>query len=294
MEYSNIKILVFLPFLLIGLISDIEGQNKSKKESIVKTGAKVLVENGFKSLEGKNVGLITNYTAMVDNQHIADLMNEAPNVNLIALFGPEHGIRGDDNTGFQTDKSTGLPVHSLYGEHRKPTAAMLKDIDVLVFDIQDIGPRFYTYISTMGLAMEAAAENNISFLVLDRPNPLGGEVASGFVLEPEFKSFIGYFPIPVTHGLTVGELAIMAKKEGTLEGVDNLDLSVIKMEGWHRDMLWPDTGLTFVGPSPNMPDFSTALIYPGACFWEAVKGSEGRGTPLPFMQLVTLWANSDS
>ena len=261
--------------------------------AVVRTGAQKLAEDGFKLLAGKRVGLITNHTAVSNGRHTADLLAKAPNVKLVALFAPEHGIRGDRGGSIenQTDSATGLPIYSLYGATRKPTAEMLKGIDVLVYEIQDIGPRFYTYISTLGMAMEAAAEHGLSFVVLDRPNPLGGELVEGFVREPEFKSFIAYYPIPVTHGMTIGELALMAKGEKWLEGAENLDLHVVKMEDWHRNMLWPDTKLAFIRTSPNIPDFETALIYPGACFWERVAGSTGRGTPQPFIQVGAEWAD---
>jgi uncharacterized protein YbbC (DUF1343 family) len=263
--------------------------------AVVMTGAEVLAQSNFAALDGMNVGLITNHTAMVGDRHLADLLHEAPNVNLVALFAPEHGIRGElgGSIDDEVDPTTGVPIFSLYGETREPTAEMLAGIDVLLYDIQDIGPRFYTYISTMGLGMQGAAKNGVSFMVLDRPNPLGGELAAGFVSEPEFTSFIAFYPIPVTHGLTIGELAVMAKEEGMLEGVETLDLQVIEMEGWYRDMLWPDTGREFIRTSPNMPDFETALIYPGACFWERVSGSEGRGTPEPFILLGTEWADAE-
>jgi len=268
-------------------------RDQAPEQPVVKLGSQVLADQGFQLLDGKRVGLITNHTAVAAGRHTADLLHAAPNVKLVALFAPEHGIRGDrgGRIGNEVDAATGLPIYSLYGETRRPTAEMLKDIDVLVYEIQDIGPRFYTYISTMGMAMEAAAEHGLSFVVLDRPNPLGGELVEGFVREPAFKSFIGYYPIPVTHGMTIGELAMMAKDEGWLEGVENLDLQVVRMEHWRRNFLWPETGLEFIRTSPNIPDFETALIYPGACFFERVVGSTGRGTPQPFIQVGALWVD---
>ncbi|CAN5475262.1 DUF1343 domain-containing protein [soil metagenome] len=263
----------------------------------LKTGAEKLIEDGFESLVGKNVAIITNHTATVGDRHIADILHEAEEVNVVSLFGPEHGIRGDAPAGdpidFELDEITGLPVHSLYGDVRKPTPEMLEGIDVLIFDIQDIGPRFYTYISTMGKGMEAAADLGITFMVLDRPNPLGGELVEGHVREEGFESFVGYFPIPVTHGLTIGELAIMAKEEGMLDDVEDLDLHVIQMENWSRDQLWPELGLEWNPPSPNIPDFETALIYPGACYFEGLSASEGRGTMEPFILLGAPWADGE-
>jgi uncharacterized protein YbbC (DUF1343 family) len=263
----------------------------------LKTGAEILIEQNFGILAGKNVGIITNHTATVGDRHIADILHEAEDVNVVALFGPEHGIRGDapagDRIGFQIDEATGLPVHSLYGETLKPTPEMLEGIDVLVFDIQDIGPRFYTYISTMGKGMEAAAELGLSFVVLDRPNPLGSLI-EGHVRETGFESFVGYFPIPVTHGVTVGELALMVKGEAWLEGLENLDLHVVEMENWDRNTLWPELGLEWNPPSPNIPTFETALIYPGACYFEGLSASEGRGTYEPFILLGAPWADGEA
>lgn len=266
-----------------------------EESDFTKTGADVLVEQNFEPLQGRNVGIITNHTATSGGRHIADLIHENEEINVVALFGPEHGIRGDarGRIDFETDESTGLPVHSLFGDVRKPTPEMLEGIDMLVFDIQDIGPRFYTYISTMGMAMEAAAEQDISFMVLDRPNPIGGELIEGFVKEDGFESFVAYYPIPVTHGLTIGELAIMAKEEGMLKGVENLDLHVIELVNWKRKSHWPDLEVDWNPPSPNIPDFETALIYPGACFFEGTSISEGRGTMEPFILIGAPWGAAE-
>lgn len=264
----------------------------------VKTGAQVLVEDGFRLLDGKRVGLIVNHTARVGDRHLIDLVHEAPNVALTALFGPEHGLRGAAEDGVEIadgrDDRTGVPVYSLYGRTRKPTPEMLRNVEVLVFDIQDVGARFYTFISTMGLAMQAAAEAGLPFVVLDRPNPLGGAYVSGFVLEREHTSFVGQYPIPVAHGLTVGELARMIQGEGLLPGLEALQLDVVAMEGWQRAMLWPETGLPWINTSPNIPGFETALVYPGACFFEATAASEGRGTETPFTLLGAPWADGQA
>jgi len=261
----------------------------------VKTGAEMLVESGFRDLRGMRVGLIVNPTARVDTTHLIDLVESTPSVDLAALFGPEHGLRGTADAGEAVedgrDKRTSVPVFSLYGDTRRPTPAMLAGLDALVFDIQDIGARFYTFISTMGLAMESAAEAGIPFFVLDRPNPLGGNSVEGFVREPSQSSFVGLYPVPVMHGMTVGELAMMIKGERMLPGLDSLDLRVVQMSGWHRDMLWPATGLPWIRPSPNIPDFETSLIYPGAAFMEGTAGSEGRGTRFPFRQIGASWAS---
>ncbi|GAB5517803.1 MAG: DUF1343 domain-containing protein [Rhodothermales bacterium] len=238
-------------------------------------------------LRGKRVGLITNHTGRVDTLHLADALHEAEGVTLAALFGPEHGLRGDADAGEKVDDgiddATGAPIYSLYGQTRKPTPAMLTDVDVLVFDIQDIGARFYTYISTMGYAMQAAAEAGLPFVVFDRPNPLGGDLVEGWTLEPEHTSFVGAYPIPVVHGLTVGELAQMIQGEGWLDGLETLDLTVVPMTGWSRPMRWLDTGLPWIATSPNIPDFETAQIYAGTCFFEGTTASEGRGTETPFL-----------
>jgi uncharacterized protein YbbC (DUF1343 family) len=220
----------------------------------------------------------------------------------MALFGPEHGIRGDAPAGAKittgVDPKTGVPTYSLYGEIRKPAPEMLKDIDALVFDIQDVGARFYTYISTMALAMEAAAEAKIPFYVLDRPNPIGGLV-EGPVLDPAHRSFVGIHPIALRHGMTVGELAQMFNGEGWLttgakEAPQSLeaDLHVIPIQGWRHDMLFDETGLPWVSPSPNMTSLTTALVYPGMCLLEATNFSEGRGTNLPFEKVGAPWVES--
>ena len=251
----------------------------------VKVGAKVLAESGFSELRGKNVGLVTNQTSVVDGVHLIDMMH-AGGVRLTALFSPEHGLRGAAEDGVKiaehVDKSSGAPVYSLYGKVKKPTPEMLHGLDLLLYDIQGVGARFYTYISTMGLAMQSAAEAHIPFVVLDRPNPLGGEYLSGFVLEEGYRSFVGEYPIPTAHGLTAGELALMIKGERMLPGLEDLDLRVIRMEGWRRGAMWPETGMQWTPTSPNIPDFETVLLYPGMCFFEATTASVGRGTQEPF------------
>lgn len=271
-------------------------QNEAQVDDTValKTGAELLLANNFDVLKGKNVGVVTNHSAVVGGKHLVDLLHEAEDINVVVLFGPEHGIRGDD-VGIiadATDEKTGLPVYSLYGDIRKPTPEMLSGVDVLVFDIQDIGPRFYTYITTMGLSMQAAAENGISFVVLDRPNPIGGYLIEGFVRDEDQYSFVGPFRISVTHGMTVGEIANMVKAEGMMDGLNNLDLTVVAMEGWDRNKLWTEYDLGWIKPSPNIPDFETALIYPGACFFEGLTASEGRGTQEPFILLGAPWINA--
>ena len=252
---------------------------------IVQTGADVLAKSGFTHLDGKRVGLIANQTTVQGGRHLVDLMQASGNVQLAAIFAPEHGFRGEAEAGQKvlSDSTTRIPVFSLYGENRAPTPEMLKGIDVLVFDIQDVGARFYTYISTMGSAMQAAAEHGLEFVVLDRPNPLGGELVEGFIRQQDAVSFVSFYPIPAVHGLTVGELASMIKGEEMLDGLNDLKLSVVEMTGWNRSMQWPDTGLEWIPTSPNIPNFETALIYPGTCLLEATPINEGRGTSTPFL-----------
>ncbi|TYR81260.1 DUF1343 domain-containing protein [Priestia megaterium] len=248
-----------------------------------KLGVEVLLEDQADLLKEKKVGLITNPTG-VDQQlnSIVDLFHHHPDFELVSLYGPEHGVRGDAQAGqhveFYIDEKTGLPVYSLYGPTKKPTPEMLKDVEVLVFDIQDVGTRFYTYIYTMAYAMEAAKENNIPFIVLDRPNPQGGEKVEGPVLEEGYSSFVGMYPIPIRHGMTVGELAQLFNKEFEI----NADLTVVKMKGWKRSMYYDDLPLEWVSPSPNMPTVDTAIVYPGASLFEGTNISEGRGTTKPF------------
>ncbi|MFJ8069714.1 exo-beta-N-acetylmuramidase NamZ domain-containing protein [Peribacillus sp. NPDC096447] len=267
---------------------------KEKKKQKVSPGIEVLLKEEKNVLSGKKVGLITNPTG-IDSKltSIVDLLHDDPDINLTALFGPEHGVRGDAQAGasveYYIDEKTGLPVYSLYGKTKKPTPEMLKDVEVLVFDIQDVGTRYYTYIYTMAYAMEAAKENDIPFIVLDRPNPQGGESVDGPVLEPEFSSFVGLYPIPLKHGMTVGELATLFNKEFKI----GADLKVIKMQGWKRDMDYDDTGLPFVLPSPNMPAVSTTFVYPATGLIEGTNVSEGRGTTKPFELIGAPYINSD-
>lgn len=259
----------------------------------VTVGAEVLAASGFAALAGKRVGLITNQTGRIGTEHLADLLSRAANLKLAAIFAPEHGLRGQAEAGAAVrgglDANTGVAIHSLYGATRKPTPAMLREVDVLVFDIQDVGVRFYTYISTMGLAMQAAAAARIPFLVLDRPNPLGGLYVCGFVLEPPLRSFVGEYPIPIVHGLTVGELARMIRGEKWLGGLDALELDVVAMQGWQRSMRWPATGRAWVATSPNIPSFEAALVYPGMGLVGETDVNEGRGTPTPFSVFGASW-----
>jgi uncharacterized protein YbbC (DUF1343 family) len=269
----------------------------------VKTGADLLFEKHFKLIEGKRVGLVTNHSALLLNgEHLADALNEDKRTKLVVLFGPEHGVRGDAPAGAQidndVDKKTGVRVYSLYGKINKPTPEMLKDVDVLIYDIQDVGVRFYTYISTLSYAMEAAAENNIPYIVLDRPNPIRGTWVEGFNRDDSLRSFVGLHPIVIAHGMTIGELATMYNDEGWMRGGVKAKLTVVKMEGWKRTMWFDETGLKWVRPSPNLPSLKSAILYPGTCFFEGVNISEGRGSDHPFEYMgapyidAVKWANA--
>jgi uncharacterized protein YbbC (DUF1343 family) len=229
----------------------------------VRTGLEVFLQDPPEALRGKRIGLITNPSGVdAELRSDVDLLAADRDVRLVALFGPEHGVRGDAGAGSAVasarDPKTGLPVYSLYGADRKPTPAMLRNLDALVFDIQDVGARFYTYTSTLALAMQAAAESGKLFVVLDRPDPLGGAMVAGPVLESRWSSFIGMYPIPVLYGMTVGELAEMFNQEYKI----GARLLVVRMEGWHRSMWFDDTGLPWVMTSPGIPHFKTAMLYP--------------------------------
>jgi uncharacterized protein YbbC (DUF1343 family)/CubicO group peptidase (beta-lactamase class C family) len=256
----------------------------------VMTGIDVLERDGFKQLQGRRIGLITNHTGRDSKgRSTIDVFASAKNLKLVALFSPEHGLRGIEDTrvGDSRDEKTGLPIYSLYEkDRRRPTAEMLKDIDTLVFDIQDVGTRFYTYTTTCGYAMEEAARNKIKFVVLDRPNPINGYDIEGPVADKELtESFTAYHPIPVRYGMTIGELAILFNSERKI----GADLSVIKMEGWRRADYYDGTALTWVNPSPNMRSLTEALLYPGIGLLETTNVSVGRGTDTPFELIGAPW-----
>ncbi len=264
-----------------------------------KPGIEVLAESNFKILQGKRVGLITNPTGITSNfTSTVDILAKAKGVNLVALFGPEHGVRGDVTAGGKvdtfTDSATGLPVYSLYGKTRKATPEMLKGIDVLVYDIQDIGSRSYTFINTMALAMEAAAENNIEFIVLDRPNPLNGNRVEGNVLDLRFRSFVGQYPVPYVYGMTCGEFAEMLNNERWLDGGKKCKLIVIKMENWKRWMHWDNTKLPWVPTSPHVPNSQTALFYSAiGMLGELETINIGVGYTMPFQLVGQEWINGE-
>ncbi len=269
--------------------------------STVRTGAEVLVDDDFGILRGLRVGAIVNQTSLVRRgderpERLIDLLNAAPDVDLAALFAPEHGIDGSLPAGAplgdSVDGPTGLPVFSLYGATRQPTAAMFDGLDAVLFDLQDVGSRSYTYVSTMGLAMQTAAATGTTFVVLDRPNPLGGELVGGFTLDAGHSSFIGLYPMPQIHGLTVGEIASMIVGEGWLPGLDDLDLVVVDIEGWSRSQSWPDLGLEWVPPSPRLPTAESALFYAGTVLFAGTAVSDGSGTSTPFTLLGAPFVSS--
>lgn len=294
---SPIKFIISKHFLVILVFSLFTTTLSARK---VRTGVEMLKAQNFASIKGKRVGLITNPTGVDRNlQSTVDLFFHSNEFKLVALYGPEHGVRGDYSAGTSVanvkDPETGLPVYSIYGKTRKPTPEMLKDIDVLVYDIQDIGSRSYTYISSLGLAMEAAAENNIEFVVLDRPNPLGGMKMEGCLTEPAFTSFVSQFPIPYIHGLTVGELATYLNEEGLLANKIKCKLTVIPMKGWKRKMTFEQTGLPWVPSSPHIPQTYSPVFYPiSGILGELYVMSIGVGYTLPFQLFAAEWINADS
>jgi uncharacterized protein YbbC (DUF1343 family) len=256
------------------------------------TGIDVLEAEKFASLAGKRVGLITNQTGIDRQGHSTiDLLAHAPGVKLVALFSPEHGIRGalDERVSSSTDEATGLPVYSLYGETERPTDSMVAGIDALVFDVQDAGVRFYTYITTMGYAMEAAAAHHIAFYVLDRPDPLGGDRIEGPMLDSDRTNFVGYFPMPVRMAMTLGEMAQMFNAEKKI----GCNLHVIRMKNWQRKMWFRDTGLHWINPSPNLRSEEAGILYPGLEILQAGGVSVGRGTEAPFEIVGAPWIRGD-
>ena len=293
-------------FIILAVMAGFVSAELNAARPVVKPGVEVLRDGGFKELQGKRVGLVTNPSG-VDRylRSTVDILFNAPGVNLVALYGPEHGVRGDVYAGGHVtdtkDEATGLPVYSLYGPTRKPTPQMLEGIDVMVYDIQDVGARSYTFISTLGLVMEACAAKGIEVVVLDRPNPLGGNKIEGCYVEQPFNSFVSQYRIPYVYGLTVGELAIMINEEGLNRGQKGdqaparCKLTVVPMEGWERDMLYEDTGLPWVLPSPNIPFKETPLYYAAAGICGELYGfmDIGVGYTLPFQTFGATWLDPE-
>lgn len=286
-------------FVILAILSCVLVQAKSP---VVKTGVEVLRDRGFEGLVGKKVGLVTNPSGVDRNlTSTIDILFNAPGVDLVALYGPEHGVRGDmyagDKVDNSTDSVTGLPVYSIYGKTRKPTPEMLNGIDVMVYDIQDVGARSYTFISSLGLVMEACGEKGIEVMVLDRPNPLGGNKIEGCCVEPGFYSFVSQYHIPYVYGLTVGELAMMINEEGMNRGQRGdqqpakCKLTIVPMIGWKRDMVYEDTGLPWVLPSPNIPFKDSPMYYAASGICGELYGfmNIGVGYTLPFQVFAAQW-----
>jgi uncharacterized protein YbbC (DUF1343 family) len=272
----------------------------SNSEKRIRPGIEVLLADKLELLRGRRIGLVCNQATVLPNlRHAADVFSEHPEIDLTTLFGPQHGIRGDvqDNmieTEHSTDSRTGLPIYSLYSETREPTDAMLENVDAIVFDLQDVGCRIYTFVYTMANCMRAAKRLGKQVIVCDRPNPINGNSVEGNITEHEFKSFVGQFEIPTRHGMTTGELARMFNEHFGI----GCDLEVIAMDGWRREMWFEDTGLPWVLPSPNMPTVETAVVFPATVHIEGTELSEGRGTTKPFeingAPYIDPWAWSDA
>ena len=300
------KHILLILAVLLSFASAARNQADTISRAVVKPGVEVLRERGFSGLEGRRVGLVTNPSG-VDRylKSTIDILFEAPEVNLVALYGPEHGVRGDvyagDKIADSRDEATGLPVYSLYGSTRKPTPEMLEGIDVMIYDIQDVGARSYTFISTLGLVMEACAAKDIEVMVLDRPNPLGGNKIEGCYVEQPFNSFVSQYRIPYVYGLTVGELAVLINEEGLNRGQKGdqesvkCRLTVVPMEGWTRDMLYEDTGLPWVLPSPNIPFKESPMYYASSGIMGELYGfmNIGIGYTLPFQIFGALWLDPE-
>jgi uncharacterized protein YbbC (DUF1343 family) len=270
------------------------GAPPAESAEAVRPGIETFLADVPAALRGKRVGLITNHTG-IDRARTSDidLIARHPQLRLVALLAPEHGIRGDAEAGVQirddTDPRTGVPIYSLYqSEDRGPTPEMLRDVDVLVYDLQEVGGRTWTYVSTMALSMQAAARKGIPFVVLDRPNPIGGEIVEGALLDPAFKSFVGMYPIPARHGMTVGELATLFNQA---HGI-GVELIVARVQGWRRAAWFDETGLPWINPSPNLRSLAALTSYPGSVYFEGTNLSEGRGTDRPFEQIGAPWLDA--
>jgi uncharacterized protein YbbC (DUF1343 family) len=260
----------------------------------VRPGIEVLLKQRPQLLAGARVGAVVHpASALPSLQHTADAMHESSEIRLMSLFGPQHGARGEKQDNMiesrsYRDPDTGLPVHSLYGETRRPTEEMLHDLDVLVFDLQDVGTRVYTFIHTMAYCMEACARHRKAMVVLDRPNPINGNQIEGNLLDPQFSSFVGLYPLPMRHGMTVGELALLFNAEFGI----GCDLTVVPMQGWRRGDWFDQTGLPWIMPSPNLPALGSATVYPGMVLVEGTMVSEGRGTTRPFEMVGAPYVNA--
>lgn len=287
----------YFTFLLIGLLFlslFCFGEIFCSEQSRVKLGNECLLEAFPPELQGKKLGLVINHTSSLSSgKSLVEALLDKGHL-IQAIFSPEHGFSGDVEGGIEIRNSRfeSIKIYSLYGKTKKPTLEQSRNIDVFIYDIQDVGTRFYTYITTLKYILEAAAEAQKPVYVLDRPNPVSGLIIEGPLLRPEFESFIGAFPIPVRYGLTAGELALMMNEEGWVE--ENADLHVIRMKKWRRKYFWKDTGLHWIPPSPNMPTPETAIIYPGTGLLGAINLNHGLGTSNPFLQFGSPWINSES
>ncbi len=292
LKFNHIIMTIVLALLSLGAAPADAKTKHSGHAARVQTGLDVLEAQKFAPLRGKHIGVITNHTGL-DSQgrSTVDALSHATGLQVVALFSPEHGLAGrnDENVASSKDPSTGLPVYSLYGETRRPTDEMLKGIDALVFDVQDAGVRFYTYTVTMAYCMEEAAKHNIAFFVLDRPNPLGGEIVEGPMLDADKTNFVGYFPMPVRYGLTIGELAQLFNGENHI----GADLHVISMRNWHRNYFFESTGIKWIPPSPNLRTIKGSIVYPGIEILQSAGVSVGRGTQTPFEEFGAPWLNGD-
>ena len=278
------------------IINNADPISSKNKNTILKTGLDMLLENHLNKLHRKKIALVTNHSG-IDRFGVTNVSRflTLDALKLVKIFTPEHGFTGnipaDVHVDYNSISSELPPVISLYGKTRKPTQEILSNIDIIIYDIQDVGVRFYTYISTLGLVMEAAGEANIPVIILDRPNPIGGHV-DGPILDENYRSFIGKYPVPIQYGMTVGELAKMIVGEKLISPVS--ELTIIPMENYNRNLYYDETDLQWTNPSPNIPDLETAIIYPGFCLFEATNVSEGRGTYSPFKQIGAPWIDADS
>ncbi len=272
-----------LSYLILSFSACVAGQ----RQQPVRTGAEILIEQYLPELKGKRIGLAMNPTARIGDTHMLDTLMSL-DINVTALFAAEHGFRGESSDGAiikdGVEPEYELPVYSLYGQTKTPTAEMLNEVDLIIFDMQDVGARFYTFYQSLFRILESAEDNGKTVWVLDRPNPAGGEYMDGWIMEPQFHSFIGAQPLPIAHGMTIGELASMAIGEEWIKVRNPATLKVIPMEGWKRSMMWTDTGLDWYPPSPNLPTAEHAYIYLGTALFEGTSVSEGRGTANPFLQ----------
>ena len=280
----NYRIILLILFVFSPLFS------QTNKVNVV-TGADLLFNENIPFVEGRNLGIITNHTAVLANgTHLIDALYDSEfRIKITALFGPEHGLRGQAPAGEKVenliDKKTNVPIYSLYAKDKKPTKEMLKNVNLLIFDMQDVGARFYTYLSTLYYSLQAAAENNIPILVLDRPNPIGGNYVDGPIRQDSLSSFVGIIPVPIAHGMTFGELANYINNENLLGNNLHADLAVMELRYWKRNYFYNDLNLQWIKPSPNITDLETAVIYPGTCLIEGTNVSEGRGTDKPFLTI---------